>query len=594
MLGAGPVTIKNNEKMRLPPIFFIWILCFSAGSSMAHAEPVTLDAWKFSPGDDPAWAAPDFDDSSWREIEVPDAWSGEGYPEHDQFGWYRLRLDTSMIDVPPGDLAVRVGMIRNAYELYAGGELIGGVGKLPPYPQINYDRVAVIGISPTQLEDDGTLVLALRVWGGSDLAVNSAGGGPYSGAIVIDDYRTLLRTLYLEQLPRIIFASLFLLTGVYFLYLFYRSPSLSSFFWFGVNSLILAPYIVTQSQWKYTLDLSFVALEKIESVTVFLFLAGMVQLIWSVLERPIHWLLRVYQGYFVLLALVFMVIPGLDIHYHLRTMWQLSSLVAIVPTFYVIFDEIRQGNRDAKTLLVAVVVFVGCAVNDLLINAQVFDGVRLMSVGFLAMLAGMGVSLANKFIDMLDDLELEVIQRTTELSELNSQLERANQSLVETSRIDPLTGLLNRRGFADEAETERQRYVRTREPLALLIVDVDHFKRFNDEHGHACGDLVLLEVAETMKAHLRDVDRVARWGGEEFLLLFPGTDADGVANIAEKLRHWVEEATVEHEGKRLNVTATFGGSVYREGEMIEAAIARADEALYRGKSNGRNRVEIAG
>ena len=88
------------------------------------------------------------------------------------------------------------------------------------------------------------------------------------------------------------------------------------------------------------------------------------------------------------------------------------------------------------------------------------------------------------------------------------------------------TGLLNRRGLSAEAEIERQRFIRQREPLALMMADIDHFKRVNDKYGHACGDKVLSEIATLFRDHIRDIDRVARWGGEEFVLLFPGTDRD--------------------------------------------------------------------
>jgi diguanylate cyclase (GGDEF)-like protein len=304
--------------------------------------------------------------------------------------------------------------------------------------------------------------------------------------------------------------------------------------------------------------------------------------------------MRAYQLFYVLLAVIFAMAPSLDIHLHLRVYWQSVVLIALVPTFWVLCQEVWRNNYEARVLFTGLIVFSICAINDLLINMDIntIVEVRLMSVGFLAMLISMGVSLAGRFNNMLTSLEIQVNARTAELSQVNDQLAAANQSLVEMTRIDPLTGLLNRRGLIAEAEIERQRFLRQKEPLSLVIADVDHFKQFNDVHGHACGDFVLKSVAGLFQKYIRDIDRVARWGGEEFVLLFPGTNENGLKNIADKLRQRIENHEINYEGKTLSVTLTFGCAEYRTDESLDDCLDRADAALYKGKANGRNRVEI--
>ena len=263
-------------------------------------------------------------------------------------------------------------------------------------------------------------------------------------------------------------------------------------------------------------------------------------------------------------------------HYTVRPFWQINRVIH-VSVLWVVVRQTQQGNQDARLLLYGFVVFALCGTNDLLINLDVYtdNGTRLLPIGFLAILVAMGTSLAGKFNLMLTSLEYQVALRTEELSQVNEELEKANNSLVEMTRIDPLTGLLNRRGLSAEAEIERQRFIRQREPLALMMADIDHFKRVNDKYGHACGDKVLSEIATLFRDHIRDIDRVARWGGEEFVLLFPGTDRDGLANIADKLKQRIEHFEIEYEGRLLKITMTFGGAIYQASETIYECLARA-------------------
>ena len=164
--------------------------------------------------------------------------------------------------------------------------------------------------------------------------------------------------------------------------------------------------------------------------------------------------------------------------------------------------------------------------------------------------------------------------------------------MAEAARVDPLTGLFNRRGFVEEAEVEIQRVFRGGKPFAVVLADIDNFKQFNDTHGHACGDHVLTRVAGMLRERVRDVDRIARWGGEEFILLLPETDAEGAATLAGKLCQAVSDNVFEYGGQRLAITLTLGVAAYRKGDSLDACIARADSALYRGKEDGRNTVAV--
>lgn len=170
----------------------------------------------------------------------------------------------------------------------------------------------------------------------------------------------------------------------------------------------------------------------------------------------------------------------------------------------------------------------------------------------------------------------------------------AEARLREQACTDPLTQLRNRRFALEAVQHEAAVFQRGGRPLALVIGDVDHFKRVNDGFGHEAGDMALKAVAQAMREGVREVDHVARWGGEEFLMLLPETDAQAALQAAERVRTRVQGLALSHDGQPLPLSITLGVSILAQGESAEQALARADQALYRGKQAGRNCVVLAG
>jgi diguanylate cyclase (GGDEF)-like protein/PAS domain S-box-containing protein len=174
--------------------------------------------------------------------------------------------------------------------------------------------------------------------------------------------------------------------------------------------------------------------------------------------------------------------------------------------------------------------------------------------------------------------------------------ERHGQAeLQRLATTDSLTGLLTRRQFHLLGEREIARHERSGEPMAVLMLDVDHFKRVNDTHGHARGDAVLAAVALAMREALREVDVLGRFGGEEFVAVLVGADPATASVIAERLRVACGRVAVPLEGGgALSITVSIGLGAWCRGEdRLDAALRRADAALYRAKQGGRNRVEHA-
>lgn len=177
-------------------------------------------------------------------------------------------------------------------------------------------------------------------------------------------------------------------------------------------------------------------------------------------------------------------------------------------------------------------------------------------------------------------------------SRQSEELHTKARELEMLSRTDPLTGMYNRRYIIEKMEEERTRFRRYGKRFSLVIVDIDFFKRVNDAWGHDCGDYVLVEAAMQIKRMLREQDCLARWGGEEFLLMLPETDAAGAEVLADRLRASMEERVFEYRKKHISITLTMGICEYGEGLTIDDAIMKADNALYEGKNRGRNCVVV--
>jgi two-component system cell cycle response regulator len=172
--------------------------------------------------------------------------------------------------------------------------------------------------------------------------------------------------------------------------------------------------------------------------------------------------------------------------------------------------------------------------------------------------------------------------------EYENQLKALNQKLQSLAVTDGLTGLHNHRAFQDYLEEQFQVAMRNRQPLAVILMDVDHFKQYNDTYGHQAGDEVLRQVAQILSAHVREGDFVARYGGEEFVIVLPRTDLESAVAVAERLREAVQSA----EWRLRPVTGSFGVACIRpDMETRQELIEAADQALYQAKKNGRNRVE---
>jgi diguanylate cyclase (GGDEF)-like protein len=253
------------------------------------------------------------------------------------------------------------------------------------------------------------------------------------------------------------------------------------------------------------------------------------------------------------------------------------------------YEVCRQLKADERTKDIPIIFL--SALNE------VFDKVKAFKAG--------GVDFITKPFQVEEVLarvktHLTIRAQQKELAQQNEELLRKNTLITEQTKKlelmatrDFLTGLSNRRDFLKRAEQEEKRFRRTSRSFALILLDIDHFKRVNDTYGHACGDKVLVNVSRVLEKALRGQDILARWGGEEFICLLPETGDDGAKSAAEKIRTDLERHGHDCIDVGIALTVTLGVCVYDGSCAIEECIRRADDALYEGKKQGRNQTVLA-
>jgi diguanylate cyclase len=180
---------------------------------------------------------------------------------------------------------------------------------------------------------------------------------------------------------------------------------------------------------------------------------------------------------------------------------------------------------------------------------------------------------------------IKKLERIARISDrYQSVLQELNAELHHASTHDHLTNVGNRQFMTEYLKAVAEQP----EPFSVVLLDIDHFKNVNDTYGHAGGDATLIAIAEILKSKIRGGDAIARWGGEEFLVLFPGASLDIALANAERLRSSLEGQKIQFAESEIRITGSFGVCEYQKGESIHQTISRADEAMYLAKQQGRN------
>lgn len=287
-------------------------------------------------------------------------------------------------------------------------------------------------------------------------------------------------------------------------------------------------------------------------------------------------------------------------------------LCALVTVFYpfIGFWLYRKGKSDARYYVIgwsiwSFAVLIGMLRSVAFLPSDFITGFA-PATGLIIEGVLLSFALADRINRLRSDKEsiesihiehLEKQQQVLEqlVGERTAELELARDRAELLARRDVLTSTLNRRAFFECGETEIERGLRYRTPLAVMMIDLDHFKSINDNYGHAAGDAVLIAAVALLQGMIRNMDVIGRIGGEEFAILLPHADQQAATELAERLRLGLEGLEICVGDLQLKVTACFGvTAIDVTSESLDDAMKRADKALYLAKENGRNRVELAG
>ncbi len=412
-------------------------------------EPIGLETlWDFRRGDDLAWAAPDGGDQGWTPIRVLTPFGfGEGSEE---MAWYRLRIQVLPAEGSASlsaatDLAVTLGKVNSAYELYAGGRLLGGVGRVPPEPRIDYDRHRTYHLPVELVAPDGTLTLALRVW--KSPVTRGSIGGLNEGPFFFGEHATLARREIVSELPILIFGALLLALGLFHLEVYQRMGGVS-YLWFSVTALQFAVYAVLRSQWKYELGDHFLLYKEIEHGLIYFQLASTIQLVWPLLGLPIERWLRIFQVSAVGLGLLVVLEPGLWLNLRLLPFWQVMAVVVAAVACW-LFARLGRQRYPESWIVVAGATFVAATVTwDILLDRGFIHGPRLAMFGMFVVMLSIAATLARQFhrttlelAALKGDLESRVEERTHQLAEANQAKSRFLATMSHEIR-SPLNGVL--------------------------------------------------------------------------------------------------------------------------------------------------------
>lgn len=498
-------------------------------------------------------------------VKVPHEWYAENVDQHShsQYGFatYRLQINTGK---EYQQLSLKIPNIGSAYKLFIDETLIakgGVVSESPDGAQADY-APGIFTFEP----NGSVLMLTLQVsnydliWGGlwSEIRL----GTP--------------QTMYTESTRELIQSAI--------LVCFFMTVALFNIIQYLLRTIDPSPIIIAsvciliglrEIEVSNVLYFASIAEMAFDSAVRFNFLTfmGATPMIVSYFHlnfRDSYHSFIINTVYVLSIALVLVVVFTPPSFFNVTMPFY--QWFVILLSAYIMSGLIRAllaNNANAKIITLGTLILFLLTINDILSNLKILDTPRMVSFGLAAFI------MCQTYI--------------TYLRFVNESSEK--QLLEELAARDPLTGLPNRRGIKVFLKNALSDFHDKQTPFCLMIIDFDHFKEINDTLGHDMGDKVLVEASTVMQDTVRERDVVARWGGEEFLLLTQQSSLSGALKVAEKIKESVNLALSEKTG--IDITLTIGVAQISPGESIDACIKRADLALYDGKRTGRNKVMIA-
>lgn len=499
---------------------------------------------------------------AWRPLEVPGSWQEQGVTGHGT-AWYRVRfeLDPGLFGPP---LAFVSRQIRDADEVYLDGQLVGQTGSLPPA----YDKGTLVWrvyeLPATLTARPGPHTLAVRVHN----------PGPRAGGILgeptLDTVSAALLKRTRAEAPRALLGAAFVSLGLFSLFLFLRDREQRDFLYFFLVTSATAVYVSTWLSIWTTSSVPLSTLFRVNLAATFL-IPGLFLLFFLAFfdrtMRALHRVLLGLEGAGVLSCLLWPRVD--DLYYFLLAGHGITAAIA-VDVLVLLWGDARRRAPYARWLVAGTAAVLLAVAHDVAQDYGVLGDpvgmVRLFGPVFFVFMASFLAAMADRFAH-----------------------------LRMAASTDPLTGLANRAVLFDRIALEIARARRSGHPVSLAILDLDHFKRFNDRFGHVAGDRLLVAAARALQASVRDTDLAARFGGEEFAVLLPEADSTRALTCLERIR--VSVSGLRVSGAAEGTTVSIGVAIFDPLERATisptAWLRQADSALYMAKARGRDQIVTA-
>lgn len=546
------------KKLFILVFFFLLQFSFLYANNEKNIIDLSKEKWEYRWGDSPfkdgipLWSLEDSNAQNWHTIDFP------ANPENRNLQtnvWYRVKLPNNLshnayMYILSIDLITQVYL--QGKQIYHFGEFDAeGKGKYQGWPW------HLIPLS----SDSGGEYLYFRIY--SDYIDIG-----FFGEILISTRDVIFERLLKDDIPKIMVASIAIFSSILFLLSFlsrFRSFELFIlgllFLTQGLNVLFNAK--ILEIYFYYPLFKQYIL-----AIAFFFFPIGIALFLDKIIKHnvPFNFIKRLWQIHLIYLLIAifgslfgFFSLPStyevFDIFYNF-----ISLPLLTIYMIYLFF----KGDKELKIVTFSFLIISFYWLYSSLIAAGLVPWAEYPSdVAVFACLLFLAYSIVNK------------LNYTQELEELSS--------------IDYLTKLYNRKELDTALKINENIYNRYEDEFSIILLDIDDFKKVNDNHGHLIGDKLLIEIAEILNRYTREADIVGRWGGEEFLIICPKTNTEEAINLAENLRKRISENKFSKVGYK---TASFGISSYKKADSLTTLISRVDKAMYLAKSKGKNRVEF--
>jgi diguanylate cyclase (GGDEF)-like protein len=603
------------------------------GRTLPSAERIRLDGdWRVSYDDQMAFAQADFDDSAWQTVALPrnTAQSGSG-----PILWLRRQVLLSDLEARSFS-GLTLGMIHAADAVYVNGVQIGSTGSLTDHQDINYDQIRVYRV-PSGLLQAGSNTIAVRV-----RAFYPGLAGIYRGYLALGDYTEFTAEVVLHDIPLLIVAFLLIFSGVVYLaFHLLRSEQDQTYVLLSAFLFLMALYVLATTQIRFSLNLPYQASKMMLFSLLALLPALFLRFIYAIIlagdsgrcARALDQISRFYLLFPPLYIAANLIIGDLSVWRALDAGLNDNLVLAsaLLSLFVIIRQTVRR-NRDALMLLAGTLLFAVSVTMDyiaalyglnqpyayasfgvafLILSMNLVIISRIQRLNQHLAQSNLVISRHNQELESLVaaktqtlvDVNRQLTDNNQALYELNEEMAKAQEQLAALASTDSLTGLYNRFEMDKRLNYEidaMERYGQCIfECFAVASFDLDHFKLINDTFGHEAGDRVLILFAGMLRQATRSVDLVARYGGDEFVVLMPNTDLAGARLVADRIVGLVDAADsflaeisrlkghpVTLDGRR-RLSCSYGLAAYDQGKSVDAIFREADRALYAMKETKR-------